>query len=142
LCALPYTFKATSFFSLTIKGCLACGFDRVGRSTQLVCSDMRYHCRLASSKCGVPSGSAQLSRRSHGMTTRRAGLSHRDLTSRPSASQFDGSTRPVVIGLHFLEQVQHMLCAIGRPYRKQVMIGVLEGAAATHSDEPGVSLLW
>lgn len=35
-----------------------------------------------------------------------------------------------------------MLGAIGRPYRKQVMIGVLEGAAATHSDEPGVSLLW
>jgi hypothetical protein len=50
--------------------------------------------------------------------------------------------RPVVIGLHFLEKVQHMLCTIGRPYRKQMMIGVLEGTAATHSDEPGVSLLW
>jgi hypothetical protein len=35
-----------------------------------------------------------------------------------------------------------MLCAIGRPYRKQMMIGVLEGAAATQSDEPDVSLLW
>jgi hypothetical protein len=35
-----------------------------------------------------------------------------------------------------------MLCAIGCPYRKQVMIGVLEGAAATHSDESGVPLLW
>ncbi|MBI5029205.1 MAG: hypothetical protein HZB51_01660 [Chloroflexi bacterium] len=76
------------------------------------------------------------------MSTRRAGLRHRDLTSRPSACQFDGSTRSVVMGLDFFEQVQHMLCAIGRPYRKQVMIGVLEGAAATHRDEPGVSLLW
>jgi hypothetical protein len=35
-----------------------------------------------------------------------------------------------------------MLRAIGCPYRKQVMIGVLEGAAATHCDEPGISLLW
>jgi hypothetical protein len=68
-------------------------------------------------------------------------LRHCDLASRPSARQFDGSMRPVVIGLHFLEKVQHMLCAIGRPYRKQMMIGVLEGTAATHRDEPGVSLL-
>ena len=58
------------------------------------------------------------------------------------ARQFDCSMGPLVIGLHFLEEVQHMLCAIGRPYRKQMMIGVLEGAAATHRDEPGVSLLW
>jgi len=38
--------------------------------------------------------------------------------------------------------VQHMLCAIGCPYRKQVMIGVLQGTAATPGDESGVSLLW
>jgi len=38
--------------------------------------------------------------------------------------------------------VQYMLCAIGRPYRKQAMIGVLEGATAAHSDEPGVPHLW
>ena len=56
-------------------------------------------------------------------------------------SRFDGSMRPVVIGLHILEEMQHMLCAVGRPYRKQMMIGVLEGTAATHGDEAGVSLL-
>jgi hypothetical protein len=142
LCALPFAFKATSFFRPTVKRRRTRGLDRIGCSTELVCGDMRHRCRLAGSICGIPSGSAQFSCRSHGMATRRAGLRHRDLTARPSASQFDGSTRPVVIGLHFLEEVQHMLCAIGRPYRKQVVNGVLEGTAATHSDEPGVSLLW
>jgi hypothetical protein len=33
-----------------------------------------------------------------------------------------------------------MLCAIGCPYRKQVMIGVLESAAATDSDESRIAL--
>jgi hypothetical protein len=76
------------------------------------------------------------------VTGGRSGLRHCDLASRPSARPFDGSLRPVVIGLHFLEKVQHMPCAIGRPYRKQMMIGVLEGTAAADGDEPGVSLLW
>jgi hypothetical protein len=142
LCTLPFALKATSFFSPTVKRRRTHGLDRVGRSTELVCGDMRHHCRLASSICSVPSGSAQLSSRSHGMATRGAGLRHRDLASRPSTSQFDGSTRPIINRLHFLEKVQHMLCAIGCQYRKQVMIGVLEGTAATYGDEPGVALLW
>jgi hypothetical protein len=103
LCTLPFALKATSFFSPIVKRRGTRGLDRIGRSTELVCGDMRHHCRLAGSICGVPSGSAQLSCRSHGMATRRAGLRHRDLTSRPSPSQFDGSTRPIVIRLHFLE---------------------------------------
>jgi hypothetical protein len=70
-----------------------------------------------------------------------SGLRHRDFATRPGTRQFDGSTRPVVMGLYFLEEMQHMLCTISRPYRKQVMIGVLESTAATHSDEPGVPLL-
>jgi hypothetical protein len=64
---------------------------------------MRHCRRLARSVRGVPSGSAQLSGRSVGEASGRTRLSHRNLTSRPSASQFDGSTRPVVIGLYFLE---------------------------------------
>jgi hypothetical protein len=103
LCTLPFALKATSFFSPTVKRRRTRGLDRVGRSTELVCGDMRHRCRLAGSMCGVPSGSAQLSCRSVGSASRRAGLRHRDLAARPSASQFDGSTRPVVIGLHFLE---------------------------------------
>jgi hypothetical protein len=103
LCTLPFALNATSFFNPTVKRHRTRGLDRVGRSTELVCGDMRHHCRLAGSKCGVPSSPAQHSRRSHGMATRHAGLRHRDLAARPSASQFDGSTRSVVIGMHFLE---------------------------------------
>jgi len=45
--------------------------------------DIRYHPHLAGSISGVPSGSGQLSGRSHGMATRRAGLRHPDLAARP-----------------------------------------------------------
>src|SRR5574341_136840 len=103
LCTLPFALKATSFFSPTVKRRRTRGLDRVGRSTELVCGDMRHRCGLAGGICGVPSGSAHLSCRSVSRASRRAGLRHRDLAARPSASQFDGSTRPVVIGLHFLE---------------------------------------
>jgi hypothetical protein len=142
LCALPCALKATSFFSLTVKRRLACGFDRVGGCPQFMGCHMSDHPCLTSRICGMARRSAQTPSCRHRVTTRRSGLGHRNLTLRPSARRFDGLTRTFVIGLHFLKQVQHMLCAIGCPYRKQVMIGVLKGAAATHSDEPGVSLLW
>jgi hypothetical protein len=103
LCTLPFALEATNFISPTVKRRRTCGLDRVSRSTKLVCGDMRHRCGLAGSICGVPGGSAQFSCRSLGMASRRAGLRHRDLAARPSASQFDGSTRPIVIRLHFLE---------------------------------------
>jgi hypothetical protein len=103
LCMLPFALKATSFFGPTVKRCRTRGLDRVSRSTELVCGDMRHRCGLASGICGVPRGSAQRSCRSVGRASRCAGLRHLDLASRPSARQFDGSPRPIVIGLHFLE---------------------------------------
>jgi len=115
---LPCALKPTGFFGPTVKRRRTRGFDRVGRSTELVCCDMRHRCRLASSVCGVPGSSAQLSSRSLGMAGRRAGLRHGGPAARPGTSHFDGSPRPVVIRLHFLEEVQHMLRAIGCPYGK------------------------
>jgi hypothetical protein len=38
-----------------------------------------------------------------------------------------------------LEVVQHVLRAIGRPHCEEVVIVILEAAAATHGDESGVS---
>jgi hypothetical protein len=142
LCTLPLTFQATCLVTLTFIGGCACGPDCVGSCTQLMRCHM-CHCRsLSGCISSIPGRSTHYSGGRHGVTGGRSGLRHGDLASRPGANQFDGSLRPVVIGLHFLEEVQHMLCAIGRPYRKQMMIGVLESTAATHSDEPGVSLLW
>ena len=142
LCALPLTLDPTSALLLTFRGSRTRGLDGVGRGAKLVCGDMRHRSGLTGSKGGAPGSSDQLSCRSLGMAGRCAGLRHRDFAARPGLRQFDGSTRPIVIGLDFLEQVQHMLCASGCPFRKQVMIRVLEGAAAPQSDEPGVSLLW
>jgi hypothetical protein len=52
-------------------------------------------------------------------------LSHRNLTPHPSARLFDRLARTVITGLRLLEEVQHVLRAIGRPHCKKVMIGVL-----------------
>jgi hypothetical protein len=142
LSTLPLTFQVTCLVTLTFIGRCACSFDCVGRCTQLMRCHMCDCCSLSGCISRFPRRSAHHSGCGHGVTGGLSSLRHRNLTSRPSTCQIDGSTRPVVIGLHFLKEVQHMLCAIGRPYRKQVMIGVLEGTAATHSDEPGVSLLW
>jgi hypothetical protein len=103
LCTLPLTFKEASFFGPIVRCHRTHGFDRVSRRTEFVCGYMRHHRRLTGRKCGVPGGSVQLSCRSHGMASRRASLRHRDLAARPCASRFDGSTRPLVIRLHFLE---------------------------------------
>ena len=113
LLALPLAFPTTGGLALPLwRGCPH-GLDCVGRSAELVGGNMRHRRRLARSVRGVPRTEAvplrstprfaQLSGRSVGEASGRTRLSHCNLTSRPSASQFDGSTRPVVIGLYFLE---------------------------------------
>jgi hypothetical protein len=72
------------------------------------------------------------------MAGRRASLGHRDLATRPCATEIDGVSRTVVIGLGLLEVVEHVLRAVGRPDREEVMILVLEAPAATDGDEPGI----
>jgi hypothetical protein len=66
-------------------------------------SYVSHHCGLASSVGGVARGSAQLACRSHGMPTRRASLSHRELAARPGAGMLDGLAGTAVMGLHYLE---------------------------------------
>src|SRR5215207_9632939 len=65
LFALPPALEPAGALTLADGGGRTRGLDRVGRSTELVCGDMRHRCRLAGSICGVPSGSAQRSCRSH-----------------------------------------------------------------------------
>ncbi len=85
-----------------------------------------------------PRGADRLSGYGVGGEGGRASLGHRDLTPRPSAPQLDRLARTVVPGSRLLEEVQHVLRTIGRPHCEKAMIGVLEGAATTHGDEPGV----
>src|SRR5438132_11942959 len=98
LFALPTALEPAGSLAIAFGGRGARGLDRVGRSTELVCGDMRHHRCLAGSICGVPSGSAQLSCRSHGMATRRAGLRHPDLAPRPCPNLLDRETGHTVRG--------------------------------------------
>jgi hypothetical protein len=114
--------------------------DRVG-STELVRCDMRHHCRLAGCVCGIPSGSAQLSCRTHGMATRRTGLRHPDLAARPCPNLLDCPAGPRIGGLLRLEEVQNVLCARRRPQSQEPMVGVGERSPAADGDEAGVAVL-
>jgi len=105
LLALPLALQPAGVFALAFRGSRAGRFDSVGRSTELVCGDMRHHCRLAGSICGVPSGSAQRSCRSHSMATRRTRLRHRDLAAHPRPGLVNGMARPQIIGPHRLEEM-------------------------------------
>jgi hypothetical protein len=54
-------------------------------------------------------------------------------------SQFDRSAGTVIPRYRILEEVQHMLCAIGRPYGQKAMTGITQSATATHGNKPRVS---
>ena len=140
LFALPTALDPAGALTLASGGGRPRGLDRVGRSTELVCGDMRHRCGLAGSKCGVPSGSAQLSCRSLGMASRIAGLRHLDLAARPCPSLLDRLAGPRVRGLHRLEEVQNVLCARGRPQSQEPMVGVRERPPAADGDEAGVAV--
>jgi hypothetical protein len=60
-----------------------------------------------------------------GVTGGVAGLSHRNLTPHPSVRLLNRPAWTVITGLRLLKEMQNVLRAIGCPYRKKVMIGVL-----------------
>jgi hypothetical protein len=59
------------------------------------------------------------------MPTSSTGLHHRHFTAYPGVHLLYRPAWTIIFGLLLLEEVQHMLRAISRPYRKQVMISVL-----------------
>jgi hypothetical protein len=111
LFALPLALEPAGALRLETRGRRAHGLDRVRRGPKLVRGDVRHNGRLAGSERGVPRGSAQGSRRSHGMAARRSGLGHRDLAPRPRPNLLDRFSRPRVRGLDGLEEVQNVLRA-------------------------------
>ena len=140
LFALPTALEPPGAFTLAFGGRGAHGLDRLGRSTKLVCGDMSHHGRLAGSICGVTSGSAQLSCRSHCMATRRSGLGHPDLAARPCPNLLDRLAGPRVRGLHRLEEVQNVLRARSRPQSQEPMVGVRKRPPTPNGDEAGVAI--
>ncbi len=140
LFALPTTLEPAGALALPSVGRRTHGLDRVGRSAELVCGDVRHHRRLAGSIGSVPSGSTQLSCRSHGMATRSSGLGHPDLAARPCPNLLDRLTGSRVRGLCRHEVVQNVLRARGSPQSQEPMVGVRKRSPTTDGDEAGVTI--
>src|SRR5690606_22386344 len=71
------------------------------------------------------------------MTTRCAGLRHRDLAARPCLNLLDGPAGPRIGGLYRLEEMQDVLSARGRPQGQEPVVGVRERPPAADGDEAG-----
>ena len=136
LVSLPPALSATGL--LVFSNC-ASGPDRVCGGAQLVGRHVAHRGGLAGGVRGMPGCPTQVPGRGVGMAGRSAGLSPPDLTPRPRAPQLDGPAWTVVPRPCLLEEVEHMLRAVGGPRREEVMIRFLEAAAATHGDEPGIA---
>jgi len=100
---------------------------------------MTHRCCLAGSVRGMPGCPAQVPGCGVGMAGCCSGLCPRDVTPRPGTCQVDRPTRTVVSRTRLLEVMQHMRRAVGRPDGEKAVIVVLETAAATHRDEPGIA---
>src|SRR4051794_2890487 len=83
LLALPLALEPASALGLARRDSCTYRLDRVSSSTELVCGHMRDYSRLAGSVRSMPSGTLEIPSRSHGVATRRAGLRHLDLATRP-----------------------------------------------------------
>jgi len=138
--ALPPALEPASTL-LASRGRRTRRLDRVGGSTKLVRGDTRHYCRLASCVCGMPSGSAQGSCRTHGMATRSTGLRHPELTARPCPNLLYCLARSRIRGPHRFEEVQNVLCTRGGPQRQEPMVGVRESSPTADGDEAGVAVL-
>ena len=83
----------------------------------------------------------QVSRSAHGVSGGGTGLRHRDFPARPGTRLLNRPAGTVVSGLHVLKEMEDVLRAIRRPNGQQAMMGILEGTAAPHGYQPGVSVL-
>ena len=115
------------------------GLDRVGGGAELVRGNVRDRRGLTGSIRGMARCSAQIPGRRHRMASRRSSLRHRDLAARPCAGLLNGVTRTIICGLHFLKEMQDMLCAGGCPECEQMVIGIAQGTATTNSDQSGIA---
>ena len=140
LVTLPPALESPLALALTFWRASTYGLDRISGRTELVRGDMRHHRGLTGSVCGVPSGAAQLSRRSHGMAARRASLHHLDLATHPGAGMLDRLTRSWVLRLSRLEEVKDVLRARRRPQREELVIRIGEGPTAADRHETRVAL--
>jgi hypothetical protein len=119
---LPSALETAGGVAFAVRRCGTCSLDRVGSRTQLVRGDVGDDSGLAGSVRGIPCSPTQVSGGAHGMTTRRPGLHHRDITAHPGARMLDRLTRPWVLRALRLEEVEDVFRTRCRPQSQQMVI--------------------
>ena len=138
---LPLTLEATSLVTQVCSSRRACRPDGVGRRPEFVSCHVGHRRGLTGSMRRLACGPAEVSRGGVGVASGIACLGHGDLASNPRPGLLDGPAGALVSRPNLLEEMQHVLSAIGRPKCEQVVVGVSQGPASTQGDEPGVSNL-
>ena len=111
LATLPPALESTRGLGLAGRSSSSCGLDRIGGRTEFVGGEVRHGASLTGRVGGVPCCPSLVSRCRHGMAARRARFHHLDLTTNPGAGMLDGLTRPWILRVSGLEQVQDVLSA-------------------------------
>jgi hypothetical protein len=117
------------------------GPGSVRRPAKFVRRHIRHRRGLTGRVGRFPRGPDGLSSRGACSQGGRKGLSHRDLAPPRGARPLNRLARTFVRGLPPVEGVEYAPGAMGRPQGKKLMVGVPQGAAAAHGDEPGVPAL-
>jgi hypothetical protein len=115
------------------------GLDCISGRTEFVCCNMGNDCCLTGSVRGMAWCSAEVSGRSHCMTSCHARLVHLDFAAHSSANMLDSPTWSRVIGLHRLKKMKDVLRAQCCPKSEEVMIRIGQSPAATDGYETSVS---
>jgi hypothetical protein len=97
---------------------------------------------LTGSVRGMASCALQIPGRCVGIAGRRPRLGPRDLTARPGASELDRLSGTAVPWSLPLEEVEHVLGAVGSPGAEKAVVIVSQAAAPTNRDEAWVADLW
>ena len=117
------------------------GLDRVSGRSEFVRRHVADCGSLPGSVSSMPRCPAEVSCCAIRVASGAASLPPRDLTARPGTPEVYRPTRAIVLRTRLRKVVQHVLRAIRRPYREEMMVVVLERPATTYGDETGIANL-
>ena len=113
--------------------------DRVGGGAKVVLGHVRDTRGLAGGVGGVPRSSPQWASCAHRVPTAGASVHHPHAAAGPGAGCLGGVPWTGVRGMVLLEEVQHMLRALGSPQREEAVIFIGEHSATADGDQAGIA---
>jgi hypothetical protein len=104
LITLPLALESSCGLALALRRSGTCGLDRIGGRAKFMRGHMGDGPGLASSICGMPCRTPQVSGRAHRVASRCASFHHLDLATHPGAGMLDRLTWASIPGLSRLEE--------------------------------------